>query len=457
MKKPSKSARSKNGADSTELRPLRIPTVQEARTHGGVRVLAVERGPLPLVSIRLFFESGSATDPAGKHGLADVTVQLLRRGTRRLTAEQISERIEYVGGSLGAAASEDYSSLGISAPAEHFEAMLEMLGEIVREPAFPEEEVASARGRTLAQLSSLLDDPAAIADRGVLRALWGEHPYGHDVAGTRADVSSFTRADHVAFHQERLGPRVATLVVVGAVKAKRVFEAAEKAFEGFTGGPQGPLVIPPRAHPAMAGKVVLIDKPDQTQTQLRVGAMGIAKSNPDRFAITAFNTALGGGFTSRLITQIRVKRGLSYGANSSFDAMKAGGTFVASTFTQTQSTRKALDVVLKELARMRDRGPTPAELQTAKRFVCGLYPARFETNEGLSGMLGEQAIYELPKEWLERYRERLVEVSTSQAAAAARAHLPGPSAIVLVGKASEVRPQLSGLGEITELEASELA
>lgn len=439
------------------LKPLKLPPIARATLPNGLQVVVARRGPLPLVAIRLLIQAGSCADPVDRHGIVDFTARLLRRGTQALSADQISESVEFVGGSLAAGATEDFIAVSMSAPAEHLSALLDVLGQVVRAPAFPPAEVESARGRTLAQLANDLDDPAALADRAFLQAVWGDHPYGHDVSGNAAHVRTYAREDLVRTHAERWGPRISSLIVVGQVEPDAVFAAAERARGGWSGGPEAPVVPPPLARPAMAGHVVVVDKPDQSQTQVRIGGTGVEKGHPAYFPIVAFNTVLGGGFTSRLVTEIRVKRGLSYGAGSHFDARRAGGDFSVSTFTKTESTRKVIDVVLAEIERMRRRGPTPAELRTAQRYVGALYPTRFETNEALSAGLAEQLVYGLPDDWIERFRERLSAVTRAQAAEAARNHLfESEPVLVLVANASALGRQLEGLGPVTVRQASEL-
>ncbi|MGZ3459047.1 MAG: M16 family metallopeptidase, partial [Archangium sp.] len=348
-----KAAPVKKAAPSTGA--LQLPPIHESTTSSGLQVLAAERGPLPLVAARLIIRSGSATDPADKHGLADFTARLLRRGTARMSADELDEAIEFVGASFSVGSSEDVLSLFITTPAEHFPAMMSILGQLVREPSFPEREVEQARERTLAGFANDLDDPSVIADRAFTRALWSGHPYGHDVGGSAAHVRTFTRDDLVRFHRERMGPRVSLLTVVGAVSPQVVAEEAEKAFAGWEGGPEAPVELPP-ADKVAGSRVLLVDKPDQTQTQVRIGGPGFRVGHPDYFPSTLMNNALGGGFTSRLVNEVRVERGLTYGISSYFDMMHAGGVFGIHTFTQTDRTREMLDVTLGEVAKVREGG-----------------------------------------------------------------------------------------------------
>jgi zinc protease len=439
-------------------RPLRLPTVTETTTSTGLTVLTAERGPLPLVAMRLVLRAGSATDPKDRHGLADFTVRLLRRGTARMSANEIDEAVEFVGASLATGVSEDLMSLYLTTPAEHFPAMLSVLGQLVREPTFPEKEVGLARERALAHFANDLDDPGTVADRAFTRALWGEHPYGHDVGGSASHVRTFTREDVVRFHRERVGPMGALLVVVGAVKPAVVAAEVEKAFGGWAQPDQlEPTAAPAVEGIAQAGQIILVDKPDQTQTQVRIGGPGFRVGHPDYFASTAMNIALGGGFTSRLVNQIRVERGLSYGVSSYFDAMSAGGAFAINTFTKTASTRQIIDVALGEVAKVRKSGLTPRELKSAQTYLAGLYPMRTETSESVASVLADIRVHGLGDDWVEKFRDRLRAVTPKQVKEVSAKYLfPKQPLIVLLGKASEVQKQLKRLGApITVVPASE--
>jgi zinc protease len=446
---------SKKKAAPTTTGELKLPTIHESTTSSGLKVLAAERGPLPLVVARLIIRAGSATDPADKHGLADFTARLLRRGTARMSVDEIDETIEFVGASFSVGSNEDLLSLFITSPAEHFPAMLAMLGQMVREPSFPEREVDQARERTLAGFANDLDDPSAIADRAFTRALWGSHPYGHDVGGSTAHVRTFTRDDLVRFHRERMGPRVSLLTVVGAVSPETVAREAEKAFAGWEGGPEAPMAVPPGDKVA-TGRILLVDKPDQTQTQVRIGGPGMRTGHPDYFASTAMNIVLGGGFTSRLVNEVRVERGLTYGISSYFDSMSAGGVFGISTFTKTEKSREIIDVSLAEVAKVRESGIGAAELKKAQRYLAGLYPLRTETNESVAAVISDMRLNALGDDWVEKFRERLLAVKPKQTQEVAAKYLfTKPPLIVLLGRASEVKKQLKGLGSVTVVPASD--
>jgi zinc protease len=190
---------------------------------------------------------------------------------------------------------------------------------------------------------------------------------------------------------------------------------------------------------------------------VRIGGPGMRLGHPDYFASTAMNIALGGGFTSRLVNEVRVERGLSYGVGSYFDTMIAGGAFAISTFTKTGSTREILDVVLGEVAKVRKDGLTPKELKSAQTYLAGIYPMRTETNDSVSSVLADIRVYGLGDDWVEKFRDRLRAVTPKQVKEVAAKYLfPKLPLIVLLGKASEVQKQLKGLGTpVTVVPASE--
>jgi zinc protease len=434
-----------------------LPDRSSFTTVDGLVVEVAKRGRVPLISIRLVVQCGSATDDPQRVGLADFTVRLMRRGTARLDANALNEAVEFVGASLAVFAAEDFIALAVTTPAEYLWEMLEVLGQMVREPAFPIREFDTERERTLAQFANDLDDPGLLADRALQRAIWGSHPYGHDVAGNRASLERLGLDDVVGFHRDRFGPRVSRLILVGAVDVKTARPLVERAFAGWRGGPGEPTVTPPKEMAAGEGKVLVVDRPTQTQAQVRLGGLSYRRGDPVTFAAQVMNSALGGGFTSRLVREVRVKRGLSYGVGSSFETMRAGGSFSVSSFTKVKTTRTLLDVTLGEVARMRERGPTQAEVAKAQEYLAGLFPLRVETNEAVASAIADLWLYSLGEDWVDSYRSRIRAVTRADASqVAARFCFARPPAVVLVGPADALQRAGEALGPVTVLPATEL-
>ena len=436
---------------------LKLPKSHRSVLSCGLRLQVTRRQPLPLVAIRLLIPAGSALDPKGREGLADLTARMLKKGTDHLSAEQISEEVEFVGGSLGANASEDFTVISLSAPSEHIETMLRILGQLVRDPAFPKAELEKMKRRTLAQFANDRDDPSVLADRAILAGLWGSHPYGHDSGGTEVSISDIQRRDVVSFHRNHLGPQTAFLLVVGAADPRKVHQLAEKSFQGWVGGKENPLPLPDPPGPSREGSIRLIDKSEQTQSQVRIAGVGFEKGNPDYFAALVANAVLGGGFTSRLVEEIRVNRGLSYSVGSHFDSLKAGGGFFLSTFTKNETTGEIIEVALAEAAKMREANISKSELTKTLNYIYGHYPARLETNEYVASVLADISLFELGDDWVECYHQRLFSVSVAAVRSAAEEYFfSTPPAIVVVGNASKVAPQLKSFGRLEVLTVADV-
>ncbi len=446
----------KKGSEGA-LRPLKVPPASRWVLSNGLKVHVVRRPQLPLVAVRMLTRAGSAIDPANQRGLADFTAGLLRRGAAGKSADVINESVEFVGGSLSGWAGEDALGVAVQGPAAHVESLLTVMGEVVMLPDFSESEIALAKRRTLAQIANDLDDPGSLADRALTRALWGSHAYGHETVGAAADIKKFTRGDLARFHRQSMGPQVSDLIIVGDVQPDEMYRLVEVAFGEWKGGPAVPPELAPTPGLERAGEVILVDKPEQTQVQVRIGAKGVPRGHPDAFPISVMSVVLGGGFTSRLVSEIRVKRGLSYGAGCHFDSLAAGGSFGVSSFTKTESCSELLTVALDQVATMRQKGPTPREVKAVQRYVSGLYPARLETNESLASAIADIQLYRLPEDWVEKYRERLCAVTAKQAAAAAKKHLfSNERVVVLVGPAAKLEKKVARFGRVSVIKPNEL-
>lgn len=443
--------------EAPRLRPLKLPQHQTIVLANGLTVHLVPRGPLPLVAVRLVIRAGSVFDPPGKLGVGDFAARLFRRGAGGMSADEISDTVDFVGASVGGFANEENVIVSLSTPSKHLTPMFEVMAKILMQPDFRESELELSRRRTLAALTNDLDDPGSLADRALARCTWGDHPYAHELITGKKDISAYTRADLLRFHKERLGPKVAHLYIVGAFESGDVMKTVEATLGNWTGGPKAAAAVPTWPGLARPKEVVIVDKPEQTQVQMRIGARGVKRGHDDHFPLVTMNTVLGGGFTSRLVTEIRVKRGLSYGAGSAFDMMSVAGTFTVSSFTRTESINTLIDVALGEVKKMREKGPTRSELSTVQRYISGLYPGRLETNENISGAIADVVHYGLPESWISQYRERVSAVTVKDAAEAAQKHLFGDDrTIVLVGNAEQLKPKVEKYGAVTVWKPAEL-
>jgi zinc protease len=435
---------------------IALPPIRRERLPNGLEVVVAQRAGVPLAAVRLVLRGGASLDPPGRCGLAHLVALVARRGTRRRTGPEIDLAIESLGGEMGAGVDEDATYFGLSAPVEVLPRCLDVLADVATAPTFPAPEVQRLRRREIAALAHDLDEPALVADRALLQAAYGDHPYGHPPEGRVRDLSAARRSDVAAFHARRYGPRGALLVVVGSVDAAEVLALVRRRFGPWRAeaGGAAPLAAP--APPRRS--VVVVDKPDVTQVQVRIASGGFARRSPDYFPGIVASALLGGGFTSRLMEAIRVNRGLSYGVRSRFLTSGAGGIFLVSTFTKVETTAEIVDVALEETARFCDEGPREEELERTRSYLCGLFPLSLETHDQLAEKLADLALYGLPDDEVSAFRERVRAVGAEAARDVARRYFPlRDRVIVAVGPAGSVAKALARFGPVTVVPARKLA
>ena len=320
---------------------LALPPMAEKTLPNGLKIIVAENHEQPVVSMRLLIKVGSSLDPADKAGLANLTAGLLRKGTATRDANKISQEIDFIGGSLGAGSDLDASYATSEVLTKHFDKGLDLLSDIVLNPAFAAAEIERLRKQTIGALMQSKDDPNSIVDEQYKKYLFGDHPYGKPESGTIESVSSLTRDDIVGFWQKNYIPNNSVLFVVGDVKPEEVFPKIEASLGAWKQGAPPDMKFA-AAKPASGIKVILINKPDATQSSVKIGNLGIDRYNPDIFNCRVMNYILGGGgFVSRMMTEIRQKRGLTYDINTQFSYNRFPGEFTITTYTRNDSTARA--------------------------------------------------------------------------------------------------------------------
>lgn len=357
----------------------------------------------------------------------------MREGTRTRSSQQIAEAIDAVGGTLDTAASLESGFVSVLVTSDQLDLGLDLLSDVVLRPTFPAEELERWRGQTLSGLRIQQSDTGYLATSGFQRLVLGDHPYGTPAGGTVESIQGLTRDDLVAFHGRRYIPNGAILAMVGDVKALDAFAKAERAFGAWKRGEETPI---PEVKAAPKRRIVVIDKPDAVQTEIRVGHVGIAYRDPDHATADVYDAVFGATPSSRFYEEVRQKRGLSYGAYSEFRMASQPGWFVAGTNTKTESTVEALAVTLDVLRGLVGK-PVPAgELAQRKTYITGAFPLEIETPGGVAGKVLEALKFGYGKEYLETYRSRVDAVTAEQVAAFASQRIhPDQTLIVLVGDA----------------------
>lgn len=439
------------------LAAITLPTMTEKSLDNGLKIIVVENREQPVASMRLLIKAGTAADGRGKAGLANLTAGLLRKGTATRDATKISEEIDFVGGNLGAGAGLDATNVTSEVLTKHFDVGLTLLADIVLNPTFAEAEIERLRKQTMAGLMSQKDDGETIANIQYAQYLFGEHPYGQPGSGTIESVSGITRDDIVAFWKANFVPENAILFIAGDVTAADVIPKVEAQFGGWLKGGGAKADVPPA--PKVNGtRVVLINKADATQSNVNIGHLGIDRYNPDIYAVRVMNYILGGGgFRSRLMSDIRDKRGLTYGISSQFSFDRYPGEFTVSVATRTDSTVQAIGATIEHLKKIRETDVTAQELSETISFYSGYFPRQFETPEQVANQLSIVELYGLEKDYLAKYIDNIAAVTAPAVRSAAQKYIdPENLLIVVVGKADELRDKLKIFGTVTEIDLFEL-
>lgn len=434
-----------------------IPTPQVQRLANGMTVVSIERRDLPLISASLVVGAGAAADPRGKAGLNELTASLVTQGTTTRSATEIAQAAEALGSSLGSGADWDGSSVAITVKTDGIDPALGIIADVARNPAFAAEELERQRQLAIDGITVSLKDPGTLARLAASRALYGDAPYGHVAGGTPTTLKAIAREDVAAAYAAAWRPGNATLVLSGDIDAAAARELAERHFGGWTGtgAPRAPA---PTSTAQAAPRVIVVDMPGAGQAAVAVVKNGIARSDPRYYEATLANAILGTGFSARLNQEIRIKRGLAYGAGSSLDARRAEGPFLAVTQTKNESAPQVLGLILAEMKRL-GAEPIPAsEVATRKAVLNGAFGRTVETTAGLGSIISSYVMEGVDPAEVTRAQGAVSAVTAEAAQGAARAVLdPANATVVIVGDAKQFLPALrKERREVTVIPVAEL-
>ncbi|HWT85480.1 MAG TPA: pitrilysin family protein [Myxococcales bacterium] len=443
---------------------VELPPLQIEKLPSGLTLLAIQKRGLPLFHVRLSLPAGACEDPRGKAGLAQFTVDLLRRGTRRRPAHDVDDLIESMGAQLYADVSMEEAALALTVPAELSERALDALLEVALEPAFEESEVAAARRRTIAGLQSDLDEPSTVAGRAVVSLGYAPgHPYAHPSQGFRRDVETFQREDALSFHATRYQQQGGLLAVVGQATPRELLEQLQRKLahweSSWPGRSQRSALQFAALPPSEEMRAVIIHKPDATQAQVRIVSPGLPRSTPRYAEAVVSNTALGGGFTSLLVDAIRVDRGLSYSVSTRLHMNRRAGLSVFSSFTKNETLRELVDLALEKMRAYAASGPSEDALEKARRYLAGLFPLGLESHEALAEQVADALLDGLGLDHLRTYRSRVLAVTAAQARTMAAELSPARDGALLtvVGESDAARRALNGLCPVDVRQLEEFA
>jgi predicted Zn-dependent peptidase len=416
-----------------------LPEYKRVQLPNGLTLVLLEKHALPMISIEVGLRSGSVADPPGKEGTASLTASLLRKGTTTRSSEQVSSDLDFIGMEYNAQVDEDATHISADFLKKDSETALALLSEVLLHPTFPDAEVKKKIAQEQDGIRAAKDDPNNVLQLYFMKFLYGDHPYGRPPGGDERSLGNISRDDIVAFYHGHYTPGNTIIAVAGDFDSAEMQTKIAQVFGGWKGKAPAAAAVP--VLKSISGKrVLLVDKPDATQTYFMIGNVGISSTNADRGYINVVNTLFGGRFTSLFNTELRIKSGYSYGAFSFFEELRAPGPFIMSTFTKNATTEPAIDKSLEVLARLHQQGFSAEDLASAKTSINGTLPPRFETTPQLAGVLTWLELNGITRE---QFNQNLV---TQQSTTVADAHrvietyFPSQDyAMVLIGKASEIQ------------------
>jgi len=413
-----------------------MPPVQRAVLSNRLVLLVSEERSLPFVTFQLLIDSGSWKDPSGEEGLSYLTARGLLLGTSKHTANQINEELDFMGASLNSSSGRDSAALTLRILKKDLDKGMDLFMEVLNQPTFPEEEIRREIEKTLATIQSEEDQPEQVAEKEFQKTLFLNSPYGHPVEGTKESVPKLTREGVIRFYRSCYHPHSAILTVVGDITDDEVKTKLVPRLEKWPTGEIPKLVFMTKFENEQ--KTVKLDRPI-TQANIILGNAGVSRENPDYYALTVMNYILGGGgFASRLVKEIRNKRGLAYSVASFFDAGKYPGSFQIALQTKNASAHEAIALSLQQMERIQKELVSEKELEGAKKYLIGSFPMRLDTQGKLAGFLTQVEYYDLGLDYAKKYPVLIRSVTREDVLRVAKKYLhPKKYVLVIVANLKE--------------------
>lgn len=433
---------------------MKLPETRTVSLDNGMKVLLVEKHDVPLIAFHGRIRGGEIADEADKTGAASITADLLTKGAGKRSASAFSEAVDSVGGNFDTGSDTEALIVRGEFMARDQKLMLELLADVLMRPAFDGAEFEKLRKRSIDQIASAKDNnPGNVIGAYFAAALYGNHAYGRSASET--SLATITRDDVTAFFASQVGADRAVFAFVGDFDAKKMEKAIRDAFSGWRKA-GAPLKTAPALTRVEGRRVLLVDKPDATQTYFRFGNVGVARNYPDRVVLDMVNTAFGGRFTSMLNSELRIRTGLTYGARSVRAEEASGGSLSVYSFTKTESTKEAIDLALDVLGRLHEKGIDEQTLASIKAYVKGQYPPDLETGTQIAAKLTEIEMYGLGRGEVDEFEKNVESASDKDIKKVIESVYPSDDLVfVLIGNADAIRETAKSYGEVTEMKITD--
>ena len=431
---------------------FQFPAYEKVQLDNGLTIYLLEQHEVPLMTVNVTVKAGAILD--SKAGLANLTAQSLMLGAGNQNKAQVSQTVDFLGASLNVAGDLEASVLQATFMANDRDTMLNLVQATLLKPAFASADFAKLQQRQLQALENARQSPRDVIEPYFRRLNYGNHPYGNAVEGDINSVKQISLDDVKAFYQANYQPAQTAIAVVGDFDAKQMKKQLNSLFGSWKNTRQvanNKLAATPAA--ASHAEVLLVNKSDAIETTFVIGGPGVAQDNPDYVGISVINTVLGGRFTSWLNDELRVNSGLTYGARSAFSRFGESGLFAISTFTAKENTQAALDLAMKTYQRLWQQGLDQATLDSAKAYVKGQFPPRFETNAALAGLLGDMYVYGFNEDYINSFQQKVDSLTLEESKRLIAQYFPQQNLkFVMIGQAQTIAPIAAKFGKVTQVD-----
>lgn len=432
---------------------FRLPQYSKTTLDNGLTVYLMEQKEVPLIDASIIVKAGAVQDD--KAGLAAMTADNLLLGTASMSKEAFEQKLDFIGANINSTAGVESSRVRVSMAAKDANTVLPLLFEAVTSPAFSPDEFDKYKTRYLSGLAQRQESPRAMIKTYFDALLYQGHPYANDQDGSPASVNDIALEDIKSFHIKWFKPNNAAVIITGDFDSAAMTKQIREMFGAWKGKARSQELGAAIDTPKKA-QILLVDKSDANESTFMIGGPGIAFSNPDYVAVSVVNTVLGARFTSWLNDELRVNSGLTYGARSRFDTKSLGGGFYISSFTRTATTTEAIDLALKTYERLWKKGIDQATLDSAKAYVKGQFPPRYETSSQLNALLANMFIYQFDEKFIDTFSDQVNKLDEARAKEIVAKYFPKENLqVVVIGNAEEVREKVAKYGEMTEANIKE--
>ena len=438
---------------SLSAQSYKLPDYTTFKLSNGLTVYLMEQHDVPVISVSAILPAGAIYDN-DKAGLASLTATALKHGTKNYTKTKLDEELDFIGADVNTYATKEYAGLSSNFATKDKVKVLSIIKDLLLNPVFDPTEFNKEKSRLLVMLEQQKESPRSVIGSYFDAFLYGNHPYGNVISGINSTVSKLTVDDLMNFYKTNYKPDNAAISIVGDFNTKdmkgeltTLFSTWGKSTKEKENPATKTISIPTE------NRVLLVNKNDAKETTFYIGAPGISRNNPDFVAIEVVNTLFGGRFTSMLNDELRVNSGLTYGASSRFNTLKNGGSFVISTFTANKTTEAAIDKALEVLKKLHTNGLDEKSLSSAKNYVKGQFPPRYETAGQLSGLMTQMFWYNFDKSFIDNFEKNVDGLDLAKANQIITKYFPKDKfQFILVGKSAEIKKIAEKYGKVTEVD-----